>query len=492
MEIRDSLSEAPFSKKEVKHQLLRKVIRSIPTSKAEYERKKIPFFFFVLTTSLALFIIGSIMWTVYLYVAHFTVADLVGILASDLKKDSDGRTQILLLGTGGGEHDGADLTDTMMIASIDPERKSASLLSIPRDLWLELPGYGSSRVNKMYEILKPKYGSKPSLDILRSGIEKISNQEIPYYVKVDFEIFIQTVQLLGGITVTVEKSIHDTEYPNETESGYTTFSIEAGTQELDGATALKYVRSRHSTSDFDRSKRQQQVLKAMKEKAKKNKILSSPLTIKRLYDKFEEHVETNLKGSELISLSKLASDIEEDQISSATIHDIEVIQQGSFLYTPSRDLYGGAFVLIPVGESYKELQQFMKILFEVPEFFQEKASLQILNGTRFSGLAATIGDKLIPFGFSVEHYANAPRQNNKPLPISYFVIHHPEKTLFTEKVFNTLYPKIYKKKETSDPDSPYDISVVLGEDMLPNDAEGVSPLRRLPKSSELDETSLSE
>lgn len=444
--------------------LFRKIIRNIPTNKAEYQRKKVPFFFLVIFSAFAAFIIFKVVYTTYQYVAYFDFKDLIGIISTDLEKDEKNRTNILLLGTGGEGHDGSDLTDTIIIASLNTERNTASLLSIPRDLWLDLPGYQSSRINKMYDILKETYGSEQSLEILRKGVENISNLSIPYYIKVDFEAFTNVIDTLGGIEVEVEKSIYDTEYPKEDESGYETFSLEAGTQIFDGKTALKYARSRHSTSDFDRAARQHKLLSALKGKAQETNILSSPLLLKKLYNEFSDHVETNIQTLELIGLGQLAKGFNEESITSAVLIDNDILDQGSFLYTPDRETYGGAFVLVPIGNTYEDIQKFISIVFDFPEFLQENASIQVLNGTTRYGLAAQLGSKLIPYGFNIQKYGNG---DKKTYEATHYYIHSPEKTRVTEEVIKIFFPNAVKLKGDlpAGIDQSYDISIVTGKDL---------------------------
>jgi LCP family protein required for cell wall assembly len=448
--------------------LFRRIMRNIPTSKAEYQKKKVPFFFLVLGTVIAGFFIFKVVYTTYQYITYFDFKDLVGIISTDLQKDAKGRTNILLLGTGGEGHDGADLTDTIIVASLNAERKTVSLLSIPRDLWLDLPGYESSRVNKIYDILKEKYGSEQSLEILRQGIENITNISIPYYVKVDFEAFTNVVDTLGGIEVVVEKSIYDTEYPKEDESGYEVFEIAAGTHLLDGKTALKLARSRHSTSDFDRASRQHKILSALKKKAQDSDLLSSPLLLKKLYNEFAEHVETNVKTLELIGLGQLAQNFDSEKITSAVLIDTDILDVGSFLYTPERQLYGGAFVLVPIGNTYENIQRFISLVFDYPEFFQENASIQILNGTTRYGLAAQLGTKMIPYGFNIQRYDNADKKTYKT---THYYINKPEKTRITEEALNLFFPNAIKMKGTpaAGINSTYDISIITGEDLDPGE-----------------------
>ena len=443
-------------------------MRSIPTNKAEYQQKKVPFFFLVLFFGIAAFIIFKVVYTTHQYITHFDFKDLIGIISTDLEKDEKGRTNILLLGTGGEGHDGADLTDTIIIASLNNELKTISLFSIPRDLWLNLPGHQSSRINKMYEILKGTYGSEQALEILRQGIENITNLSIPYHVKVDFTAFTDVVDLLGGIEVEVEKSIYDTEYPNEDESGYELFTIDAGTHLLDGKTALKYARSRHSTSDFDRAARQHKILSSLKSKAIELDILSSPLLLKKLYDEFIDHVETNISTLELIGLGQTAQHFDQERITSAVLIDTDILDMGSFLYTPERQLYGGAFVLVPIDNSYEKIQRFISMVFDFPEFFQEDASIQILNGTTRFGLASQLGQKLIPYGFNIQFYDNA---DKKTYTTSHYYIHNPENTRITEEVIQQFFPNAIKMKGIPpagiNPD--YDISIITGLDLNPED-----------------------
>lgn len=462
----------PFSSnpKHLFRALGRTIIRSIPTSKAEYQKKKVPFFILIATVFLAGLIIGKITFTTIQYVRYFDLRDIFGLFTATLQKDDKGRVNVLVLGTGGGIHEGPNLTDTILLASINERKGSLSLLSIPRDLWLDLPGFGSSRINKMYEILKDKYGSEQALDILRKGIENITNVKIPYLVKVDFEAFTKAIDIVDGIEIDVEKKIYDPEYPNKEENGYEVFELPEGLQTLDGRTALKYVRSRHSTSDFDRSRRQHQVISAIMKKISEEKsFLTSPLTIKRFYETYSENVETNMRISELITLADLGLSLDREKIASGVLKDFDVLAMGSFLYTPEREQYGGAFVLIPRGETYIYIQKFITLLFDYPEFFQEKAVIEILNGTGVEGLAAAIGDRLIPYGFEIKRYGNT--KKGKGLPkTTHYLIRNPD-TEATEQSLQFFFPRAMKVRASPfiSETSKADITLILGEDADPEE-----------------------
>ncbi len=450
--------------KNAQSSMIRRMIKWVPKNKQDYAQKKVPFFLMCITLLIAFGIIFKVTYTSYQYITSFSVSDLLNIISAELETDDENRTNILLLGAGGGDHDGADLTDTIMIASLNHDKNTVSLVSFPRDLWINLPNYQSSRINKIYENLNGTIGKEQALQVLTENIEKISNLKIPYNIKIDFAGFTQLVDTLGGIDITVEKSIFDTAYPTA-DRRYETFSIEAGEQHLDGETALKYARSRHSTSDFDRALRQQQIINAIKEKAETTNFLSSPLLLKRLYEDFSENIDTNMEMTELISLAQFARKFERDQLTSAVIKDNDILDVGSFLYTPERELYGGAFVLIPQGNSYENIQRFIQTVFKWPEFFKEEAGIQILNGTRRSGLAAQAGQKLIPYGFTVLRYDNADRKDYQQ---THYFINRPENTRVTEEVVKAFFPNAIKM--SGEPpegiDTQYDVSIVLGEDTV--------------------------
>ncbi|MDZ4216734.1 MAG: LCP family protein, partial [Candidatus Gracilibacteria bacterium] len=283
----------------------------------------------------------------------------------------------------------------------------------------------------------------------------------PYYAKIDFAGFEEIIDTLGGIDIEVEKSIYDTAYPTP-EGGYEIFELDAGLQHLDGETALKYARSRHSTSDFDRAARQHKIMSAIKQKVQESNLISSPLKVKKLFENFSDHLATNMLISEMISLASFFKSLDQDKIVSAVIKDNDLLDEGTFLYTPEREQYGGAFVLIPIGKSYDAIQRFTSLVFDFSNFFLEKASIQILNGTKRFGLARTASDELIPYGLNIQHLDNADRKDYEN---THYYIHHPENTRSTEEAIRYLFPQI-TKITTSAPEgmnTEYDVSIVLGD-----------------------------
>ncbi len=181
---------------------------------------------------------------------------------------------------------------------------------------------------------------------------------------------------------------------------------------LDGATALKYARSRHSTSDFDRSRRQQLVIKAVKDKLFSLDILTSPTKIKSLYYAIVSHIRTDLSMGQLASLALFGKDIPTTNILAFNLNDscfqgLAYCQRGGFLYTPLRELFGGASVLLPDGatpthlDSYADTSKFSNIIFNYPEMFLENSEISVINSTKTPGIANTVALYLKKFGFNI-------------------------------------------------------------------------------------------
>jgi LCP family protein required for cell wall assembly len=335
---------------------------------------------------------------------------LISAVGRTLETDAYGHSNILLIGVGGEGHDGENLTDTMIVASLDHNQKLVSMISIPRDLYIENEEVGwGTRINSVYEyVLDETEDPVYAMSELQGEVEKLFDIDIHYYAKVDFQGFTEMVDALGGVTVTVEEAIVDESYPAPDGSNaiYEPFYLGAGVQELDGETTLKYVRSRHNTSDFDRARRQQEVLSAMKEKALSLGVLANPNRIKDLYSSISSNFETDLSLSELVSLVGFAEDLTGDSINSAVLSD-DATTMGGFLYTPPRE-ENEPYYLIPfAGEmNFEELQLFAQLFLYHPEVYAEKTPLQVLNGTKVESLAGLTKMYLVRYGFTVVNYGN--------------------------------------------------------------------------------------
>lgn len=342
------------------------------------------------------------------------------------------RINVLLLGIGGKGHEGSNLTDTIIVASYKPSTKEVAMMSIPRDLLVPIPGYGWRKVNNLYSIAE--YNDRGTGgDYAKQIISQIFDVQIPYYIRIDFNGFVQLVDLVGGVDVNVPNTLSDYQYPipgreeYPEDQRYEHLYVEAGMQHLDGETALKYVRSRHGQggegSDFARAKRQQLVIEALMDKVFSLNTLLRPSKIKKIQSNLEENIDTNLTLDELSAFAKLAAEYLGDKkpIITAVLSD----QANGPLQAAN---YNGAFVLEPRVEDFSELKFLSKNIF-APDLVYERpaeesnglprvildnpieakdaATIEIQNGTFVNGLARATQEKLDVLGYEIISIGNA-------------------------------------------------------------------------------------
>lgn len=243
---------------------------------------------------------------------------------------NDATLDFLILGTHGG------LTDTIMLASVNSTLKTVTLLSLPRDLVVN-----GRRINEYYT----RYG----IDALRVEIQTITGHYPEKYAVVDLKAFVTLVDALGGIDVTVEKAIYDPYYPGPN-AGYQPFSLEAGAQHLDGSTALKYARTRKTSNDFERAKRQQQVIEAVRAKFSERNWLKSLDQLAEVYGSLNSSVKTDVSLLELISYAQAYS--------SYTLEKGNVLTSSNYLYSTISPQ--GAYLLLPKDPTYAEIRGYVE------------------------------------------------------------------------------------------------------------------------------------
>lgn len=328
----------------------------------------------------------------------------ISIVGGSTKIDieqTDGRTNILILGSdkrGFGTESGRNtLTDTILIASIGNIDNDVILISLPRDLWISNytleNGYTySSKINEVY--------SNAGIQELKKQMEVVLGIPMHYHVIVTFDIFENIITILGGIDINVEKSFTDYAYPIEGKEAdlcgkskeeadkifeeavekeldleslasksfpcrYEILKFEQGTQNMDGKTALKYARSRHGdngeSSDFARSKRQQNVIMAVKNKALSLETLMNLSKLKDLYDQYSNNVETNIDLKALQNFYQLSKSLDFEKVSQIVIDDSQNGNEGGLLYHPNDGtLYGGHWVLIPQAGDYSQIHAYVQ------------------------------------------------------------------------------------------------------------------------------------
>lgn len=383
--------------------------------KSPAEKEKVQY----MTLVFGIGIIVLLLVGIFMLMKSLDFSNIIFSFGKSLRTDKNGHTNILLAGTGGGTHDGADLTDTIMVASIDYQNKLVSMLSIPRDLYVKSGKLDTGeRINLIYYLGKHKFNSKAGMEELKEIVSGIAGIPVDYYAKVDFAGFEKIVDSLGGIDILVEKDLYDPYYPLDGTIRYQTFSVKAGQQHMDGSTALKYARSRKTTSDFDRAKRQQQLLNAIKEKALSMNVLTDPGKIQALYASLQDSIETNFTVDEIIELARIAKDFGKDSIVSNVLSD-DPYSCGGYLYTPAREFFNGAFVLLPAGKNYDSVHEMTDIIFNHGPVVKEQSPIQVLNGTKTANLAGEVSNHLTRICLNTVHVGNASTKDVESTTIYY-------------------------------------------------------------------------
>ncbi|MBI4385572.1 LCP family protein [Candidatus Parcubacteria bacterium] len=277
------------------------------------------------------------------------------------KEDPD-RINILLLGLRGrGDPDGGLLTDTLLLAVINTKRNQVALVSIPRDLLVRIPNQEArERINAAYARGEERHPRGGGLAYAKRVVSEIVGYTIDHAVSVDFEAFREIVDVVGGVDVTLkEPFVEPTQW-----AGYPAFTahngafvLEAGPNHLTGEQALFYVRSRFSTSDFDRARRQQQVLLALKDKVLTLGVLANPVTLNGILNSIASHVLTDASGEEIQALLGLAARFGTTPVKRKVL---DTAPEGLLEETSVE----GAFVLVPKGGTYADIRATMEHLFD--------------------------------------------------------------------------------------------------------------------------------
>ncbi len=336
-----------------------------------------------------------------------------------LKGEGDGRVNILLLGRGGDGHEAPDLTDTILVASIDPIQKEAALLSIPRDLWVK-SSVGTTKINAVYAFAKGKalYGKKKTAETSRqaedAGLKAVEETvaatmgiPIHYHVMVDFKAFREAIDTVGGIDVNVTEPLRDTLWLEDTGKIYT-IDVKPGVQHFDGRKALVYSRSRYTSSrgDFDRTERQRGVIIALKEKVFSVGTFSNPVKISQLITTFGNHVNANMNVNEILRLYDISKEIGSSKVTSVGLAD----PPNNFVTTGN---INGQSVVVPRAGTfvYSEIQNYVRNTLKDGYIRSENPSVMVLNGTATAGLATVKANTLKSYGYNVTQIGDAPTKN---------------------------------------------------------------------------------
>jgi polyisoprenyl-teichoic acid--peptidoglycan teichoic acid transferase len=387
--------------------------------------------------------------------------------------DGSSRITILVMGLDYRDWEENEIprTDTMILFSVDPSTKTAGMISIPRDTWVNVPGVGFSKINSAYRWgeLYQLPGGGPGLAM--QTVEQLLDVPVHFYAQVDFMAFVRFIDILGGLKMHIREEITvDPIGPGNTRT------LETGVQTLDGATVLAYARMRYTEGgDFDRSERQQEVILAMRDQLLSLKQL--PRLIERapsLYHELSSGLRTNLSLDQIRRLALLAGQIEEHNIRRGII--------GPPLQVELTTSYDGQAVLVPVPDQILILRDevFSTVANAAPlptntirpvdtptpfvgdpiELMRaEKASVVVKNGTTTSGLASKTGEKLLDEGINVIAEDNADKHYDSTTIYDYtgktFTIE------FLKSMFNVSQSRVIRRY---DPGAQIDIEIILGQD----------------------------
>lgn len=305
-----------------------------------------------------------------------------------INKNEDASINILALGIGGGEHEGPNLTDTIIFAHIDPFKNTVKLVSIPRDIWI--PDL-KSKINTAYST--GESNNKQGISYSKAVFEKVLGQKIQYSIIVNFSAFTKLIDLLGGVDVDVKNSFDDFEYPIEGKENdlcghsedeilllatsssqldafpcrYMDFHVDKGKNHMTGETALRFVRSRHGSgsegTDFARSARQHLVISAVREKLLSLGTILNPVKLVSIFNLLKDNINTDIPSSEFDDFIRLAQRMGNATITNTVIdngNDKEK-RPGLLINPPISESYGGAWVLNPrIGEgNFSEIQKYV-------------------------------------------------------------------------------------------------------------------------------------
>ena len=351
----------------------------------------------------------------------FAMRSILAFAAPPAPQDIDGHTNVLLLGVGDKQHSGANLTDSIILASIDPKTRSVVLFSIPRDLYLtDTDGMYPGRINELYsnythqaERISGLSASGASALALRSvaaNIGKRMGVSIQGVLKMDFTGFENIVDTFGGVDIDVPLKIIDYTFPFA-EGRVGTLTIEKGVHHFSGKEALQYARSRHSTSDFDRSMRQQQILNALKAKVQGQNLLDNLGMIQKLRLALQDHFETTFSDSDLFAVGAVLASISRNSVLSMNLNAnvgtyFSDAAPGGFVLPAPTALVGSAAVLLPVSLNgkigdWRQIQTLTSLLVSHRDVYLAHSVFTLIPAGANAQQVQKLRNEFLRYGFTV-------------------------------------------------------------------------------------------
>jgi LCP family protein required for cell wall assembly len=379
--------------------------------------------------------------------------------------DGASRVTLLLMGLDYNDWragDGTPRTDMMMLLTLDPLSMTAGMLSIPRDLWVSIPGFNYGKINTAYQLGESwdLPGGGPGLAV--DTVERLIGVPIQYYAQVDFTAFVRFIDEIGGVKIEVPAEIYVDIYDDQKEGGVW---VHSGTQLLPGDLALAYARARHTEGgDFDRAQRQQQIVIGIRDQLLRWNLI--PTLVSKapvLYQELSSGINTNLSLDQVIQLAWLAQQIPAEKIYQRVIGS----EQINFGKSPD-----GLDVLKPMPDRIRELRdQIFTLPAEVSLvsqngadaqslMVQENARVSILNGTNTSGLAGLTAEYLQGLGVNVQNIGDAA---DKPYTYTNIYDHtgNPYTVKYLVELMNISPFRIFSR---FDPEKDVDVTVIIGNE----------------------------
>jgi LCP family protein required for cell wall assembly len=299
------------------------------------------------------------------------------------------RLNVLLLGIDSrGDSPQTQNTDTMIVLSLDPVNKTAAMLSIPRDIYINRPGVLVDKINAAYAFGGP--------ELARKVVEDLLGIRLNAYALVDFDAFTRIIDTVGGVVIDVRRPVRDESYPTP-DYGIERLDITAGPQLMDGQSALRFARSRHDTNDYGRAQRQQLVLSALRTRLAEGDFLRG---LPALVDRVGSAVQTNFDPANVLPLAQFGTGIDGGAIRSEVLYPCG----GSYPHCELQSSGGDSgFFLIPDRAKIRDLAA---SLFYDPQVKSEGASVEVRSAGARNGLAQTVADRLTERAFTVATVTN--------------------------------------------------------------------------------------
>lgn len=366
-----------------------------------------------------------------------------------LKGENVGRVNILLAGNSADDvgHSGGTLTDSIMLVSLDTRNNRAYLLSIPRDLWVNVPGYGYHKINEAYvygqanKFHESGYASG-GMGLLEKTVSEHLQLPINYYALINYSAFRDAVNAVGGIDITVKsedsRGLYDPSIDWSTHGPLV--NLTNGKHHLSGREALDLARARGDAygsygfpqSDFDRTAHQREMLVALKSKVLSTSVLANPVKLSNLFDAFGRNIRTDFKTNEVHRLYTLSKKINNSAIKSLSLNDAN----GKNLLTSYATPVGSSALIPAAGvDDYSQIVLYLKRVFSNDPVVKEAATAVVLNGTNTFGLASKESKRLESKGIDVVAIADA----SSPTSVSKIIDNSMGKKLATKQYLRSIY-----------------------------------------------------